>query len=76
MTRVYVQSLSYPTVCDPMDCGPADSSAHRILQARILEWVATSSSKTASNSPSENTNGGDADADPVHQEVEENCFVK
>ena len=25
---------------DPMDCNPPDSSAHGILQARILEWVA------------------------------------
>ena len=28
------------TVCDPMDCSPPGSSVHRILQARILEWVA------------------------------------
>ena len=25
---------------DPMDCSPPGSFAHRILQARILEWVA------------------------------------
>ena len=30
---------SYPTLCDPMDCSPQGSSVHRILQARILEWV-------------------------------------
>ena len=24
----------------PMDCSPPGSSAHRILQARILEWIA------------------------------------
>ena len=29
----------------PMDCGPRDSSLHGILQARILEWVAISSSR-------------------------------
>ena len=29
-----------PTVCDPMDCSPPDSSVHGILQARILEWMA------------------------------------
>ena len=29
-----------PTLCDPMDCSPAGSSVHGILQARILEWVA------------------------------------
>ena len=28
------------TLCDPMDCGPPGSSAHGILQARILEWAA------------------------------------
>ena len=31
------------TLCDPMDCNPPGSSVHRILQARILEWVAISS---------------------------------
>jgi len=31
---------SYPTFCDPMDCSPPASSIHRILQARILVWVA------------------------------------
>ena len=29
-----------PTLRDPMDCNPPDSSVHGILQARILEWVA------------------------------------
>ena len=31
-----------PTLCDPVDCSPPGSSAHGILQARILEWVAIS----------------------------------
>ena len=35
---------SCPTLCNPMDCSPQGSSVHRILQARILEWVATLSS--------------------------------
>ena len=30
------------TLCDPMDCSPAGSSAHRISQARMLEWFALS----------------------------------
>ena len=30
---------SCPTLCDPMDCSPPDSSDHGMLQARILEWV-------------------------------------
>ena len=37
-----------PTLCDPMDCSPPGSSIHRILQARILEWVAVSSSRGSS----------------------------
>ena len=37
-----------PTLCDPMDCSPPGSSVHRISQARILEWVAISSSRGAS----------------------------
>ena len=28
------------TLCDPVDCSPPGSTAHGILQARILEWVA------------------------------------
>ena len=35
---MYVQSC--PALCNPMDCSPWGSSVHRILQARILEWVA------------------------------------
>ena len=27
-------------LCNPMDCRPPGSSVHKILQARILEWVA------------------------------------
>ena len=37
-----------PTLCDPMDCSPADSSVHGISQARILEWAAISSSRGSS----------------------------
>ena len=32
------------TLCDPMDCRPPGSSVHVISQARILEWIAISSS--------------------------------
>ena len=28
------------TLCNPMDCSPPGSSVHRILQARIVEWIA------------------------------------
>ena len=33
------------TLCDPMDCSPLGFSAHGIFQAKILEWVAISSSR-------------------------------
>ena len=33
------------TLCNPMDCSLPDSSVRGILQARILEWVATSFSR-------------------------------
>ena len=36
------------TLCDPMDCSPAGSSVHGILQARILEWVAMPSTRGSS----------------------------
>ena len=46
---VHGKSLqSYPTLCDPMDCSLPGTSAHGILQARILEWVAMLSSRGSS----------------------------
>ena len=39
---------SCPTLCDPVDCSPPGSSAHGILQSRILEWVAISFSRGSS----------------------------
>ena len=39
---------SRPVLFDPMDCSPPGSSVHGILQARIPEWVATSSSRGSS----------------------------
>ena len=37
-----------PILCNPTDCSPPGSSVHGILQARILEWVAISSSRGSS----------------------------
>ena len=37
-------------LCNPMDCSPPGSSVHGIPQARILEWVATSSFRGSSRS--------------------------
>ena len=39
---------SCPTLCDPLDCSLPGSSDHRILQARILEWIAIHSSRGSS----------------------------
>ena len=39
---VCAKSLQSYDSCNPMDCGPPGSSVHRILQARILQWVAIS----------------------------------
>ena len=39
---------SFPTLCDCMDCSLLASSVHGILQARILEQVAISSSRRSS----------------------------
>ena len=36
------------TLCNPIDWSPSGSSVHGILQARILEWVALSSSRRPS----------------------------
>ena len=46
---MHAKSLqSCPILCDPVDCSPTSFSVHLILQARILEWVATSSSRGSS----------------------------
>ena len=37
-----------PTLCDPMNCSLPGSSVHGILQARILQWVALTSSRGSS----------------------------
>ena len=46
---VRVKSLqSCLTLCHPIYCSPPGSSVHRILQARILEWVAIPFSRGSS----------------------------
>ena len=44
--RAHTRSVAQPCLplCDPMDCSLPGSSVHEISQARILEWVAISSS--------------------------------
>ena len=36
------------TVCDPVVCSPPGSSVHEVLQAGILEWIATPSFRGSS----------------------------
>ena len=43
-----IVTQSCPTLYDPVDCSPPGSSVHGILQARVLEWVATSFSRGSS----------------------------
>ena len=45
---------SYLTLCNPTDCSPPGSSAHGILQAGILEWVAVPSSRGSSQPRNQN----------------------
>ena len=49
LIQLHANSLqSCLTLHDPMGCSPTGSSAHEILQARILEWVAMLSSRGSS----------------------------
>ena len=45
---VVVLTQSRLALCDPMNCSPSGSSVHGTFQVRILEWVATSSSRESS----------------------------
>ena len=38
-------SLSVVPLCNPMDCSPPGSYAREVFQARLLAWVAISSSR-------------------------------
>ena len=42
---VFFIDQSCPTLCDPTDCSPPDSSVRGFLQARMLERVAIPSSR-------------------------------
>ena len=42
---VLTLTQSCPTLCNLRDCSPPGNSVHRISQASILEWVATSCSR-------------------------------
>ena len=55
------------TVCNPMDCSPPGFSAHGILQARILEWVAIAFS-SGSSEPRDQTQVSHIAADSLPPE--------
>ena len=44
----HARAQSCPILCKPMNCSPPPSSVHEISQARIVEWVAISSSRGSS----------------------------
>ena len=52
LSRVF--SFSHVWLCDPMDCSLLGFSVHRILQARILQWVAISFSRGFSQPSDQN----------------------
>ena len=47
-SRCLVKLLSHVRLCNPMDCSLPGSSIHGIFQARILDWVAISFSRSSS----------------------------
>ena len=55
------------TLCNTMDCSPPGSSVHGILQAKILEWVAISFSRGASQ-PRDQPRSSSLPADPLPAE--------
>ena len=60
--KVVVQSSL--TLCDPADYSPPGSSVHRILQARILDWVAILFSRRSSQ-PGDETGSPALQADSL-----------
>ena len=48
LINMCVPAQSCLTLCNPMNCGPPASSIHGILQSKVLEWVAISSSRGSS----------------------------
>ena len=46
--KIFLGVCVSPTPFDPMDYSPLGSSSYRILQARVLEWVAIPFSSVSS----------------------------
>ena len=47
-TNKHMCAQSFPTLCDSVDCSLPGSSVHGVFQARIMKWVAISSSRGSS----------------------------
>ena len=47
--REVLVTQSRSTLCSPMDYSPPGSSVHRVLKARILEWVSMTFSRGSSS---------------------------
>ena len=45
-TRLPPPSCTHAQSCSPMDCSPPGSSVHGLFQARILEWITISFSRS------------------------------
>ena len=64
---------SCPTLFDPMDCSLPGSSIHGIFQARILAWVAISSSRGSSRPiPGSGRSPGEGNGNPLQYYCLEN----
>ena len=66
---------SYPTLCDSMNSSPPGSSVLGILQARILEWVASLFSKDLPD-PGIETGSPALQADSLPSEDQGSPFFK
>ena len=44
-----LSACSHVWLCDSVDCSPPSSYVHGVFQARILEWIAISSSRGSSH---------------------------
>ena len=55
-----------PTLFDPVDCSLPGNSVHGIFQARILEWVALSSSSKVHMFPSKRKRLGKSEFELWH----------
>ena len=68
LTCVHTCAQSFQTFCSPMNYSLPDFSVHRILQARILEWVALPS-------PGNLPNPGIEPESPVSSALEGGFFI-